>query len=308
MGFHDHDHHDHGVGNANRRRLAIAIAIIATVLVVEVIGAAVSGSLALLADAGHMLSDLIALVIALVATAVAARPASSRRTFGHRRVEVFAAFVNAGLLAAVIISIAVEAVARLVSDEPLEVQATPMLIVAVVGALANVAALLVLRGGASSTINMRAAYLEVLGDLVGSIAVIVSSVVILATGFMPADAIASLLIVVLILPRVAVILRDVVAVLGQEVPRGTDVALIREHVLAAPGVVDVHDVHVWAVTPGQNVFSAHVVVEDAVLAGGGASALLASLDSCLAEHFDVEHSTFQLEPKEHADREPMQHP
>src|SRR5690606_18161516 len=129
MGFHDHDHHDHGVGNANRRRLAIAIALIATVLVVEVIGAAVSGSLALLADAGHMRSDLMALVIARLGTAVAARPASSRRTFGHRRVEVFAAFVSAGLLAAVTISIAVEAVARLVSDEPLEVQATPMLIV-----------------------------------------------------------------------------------------------------------------------------------------------------------------------------------
>lgn len=308
MGFHDHDHHDHGVGITNRRRLVIAIAIIALVLVVEVIGAAVSGSLALLADAGHMLSDLVALVIALIATAVAARPASSRRTFGHRRVEVFAAFVNAGILAVVIISISVEAVSRLLSDERVEVQAVPMLIVAVVGALANVAALLVLRGGASSTINMRAAYLEVLGDLVGSIAVIVSSIVILLTGFVPADAIASILIVVLILPRIIVILRDVLAVLGQEVPKGTDVALIREHVLARPGVVDVHDVHVWAVTPGQNIFSAHVVVRDDLLAAGGSSELLAALNACLAEHFDVEHSTFQLEPQSHADSEPLQHP
>ena len=307
MGFHDHDHHDHAAGAANRRRLVIAIVIIASVLVVEVIGAVLSGSLALLADAGHMLSDLIALVIALVATVIAARPPSERRTFGHRRVEVFAAFVNAGLLAAVVISVAVEAVSRLGAPSG-QVQALPMLVVAIVGALANVAALLVLRGGAASSINMRAAYLEVLGDLAGSIAVIASSIVILATGFMPADAIASLLIVALILPRVFIILRDVVAVLGQEVPRGTDVTLIREHVLATPGVLDVHDVHVWSVTPGQNVFSAHVVVDDAVLKGGGASALLIRLDACLADHFDVEHSTFQLEPPEHAAQEPLQHP
>ncbi|MCW4384748.1 cation diffusion facilitator family transporter [Salinibacterium sp. SYSU T00001] len=309
MGFHDHDHsHEHGVGSANRRRLLIAIVIIAAVLVAEVVGAIVSGSLALLADAGHMLSDLIALVIALVATVVAERPASEKRTFGHRRVEVFAAFVNAGLLAAVVIGVAVEALSRLFAAEGSGVDATPMLLVAILGAAANVIALLVLRAGAKSTINMRAAYLEVLGDLVGSIAVIVSAVVILVTGFTAADAIASLLIVVLILPRVFAILRDVVAVLGQEVPRGTDVTLIREHVLAAPGVVDVHDVHVWAVTPGQNVFSAHVVVEDVVLAEGRASALLTSLDACLADHFDVEHSTFQLEPREHAEREPRQHP
>lgn len=307
MGSHNH-HHDHGAGLTNRRRLVIAIVIIAVVLVVEVIGAIVSGSLALLADAGHMLSDLIALVIALIATVIAARPASARRTFGHRRVEVFAAFINAGILAIVVVSVAVEAISRLFSDADPEVQGVPMLIVAIVGALANVAALLVLRGGAGSTINMRAAYLEVLGDLVGSIAVIVSAIVILLTGFVPADAIASLLIVVLILPRVIVILRDVVAVLGQEVPKGTDVALIREHVLSKPGVVDVHDVHVWAVTPGQHVFSAHVVVEDSVLASGESASLLTALDACLAEHFDVEHSTFQLEPRAHAESEPSQHP
>lgn len=308
MGFHDHGGHDHGVSTANRRRLVIAIVIISVVLVVEVIGAAVSGSLALLADAGHMLSDLVALVIALVATVVAARPPSARRTFGHRRVEVFAAFINAGLLAAVITAVAVEAVRRLAAGEAAEVQAVPMLVVAVIGALANVAALLVLRGGANSTINMRAAYLEVLGDLVGSIAVIASSIVILASGFEAADAIASLVIVALILPRVFIIIRDVIAVLAQEVPRGTDVTLIREHVLGVPGVLDVHDVHVWALTPGQNVFTAHVVVEDAVLQEGRASALLTSLDECLAEHFDVEHSTFQLEPQDHAESEPLQHP
>lgn len=308
MTHHNHDH-SHGAGITDRRRLVIAIAIVAVVLVVEAVGAWLSGSLSLLADAGHMFSDLTGLVIALIATVIAARPASAHRTFGHRRVEVFAAFLNAVILTAVVVYVLVEAVSRFIESEPTTVQGVPMLIVATIGALANAAALLVLRGGAKSTINMRAAYLEVFGDLVGSVVVIISAIVILTTGFELADAIASLVIAALILPRVFALLRDVVAVLSQGVPRGTDVALIREHVLSKPGVVDVHDVHVWSVTPGQNVFSAHVVVEDSVFSSGvEASALLASLNDCLADHFDVEHSTFQLEPQAHADKEPQQHP
>ncbi|AWB90632.1 cation diffusion facilitator family transporter [Salinibacterium hongtaonis] len=308
MTHHNHDH-SHGAGITDRRRLVIAIVIVAVFLVVEAIGAWLSGSLSLLADAGHMFSDLTGLVIALIATVIAARPPNARRTFGHRRVEVFAAFLNAVILTAVVVYVLVEAVSRFVEPHPSEVQGVPMLIVAAIGALANAAALLVLRGGARSTINMRAAYLEVFGDLVGSAVVVISAIVILATGFELADAIASLVIAALILPRVFSLLRDVVAVLSQGVPRGTDVALIREHVLSKPGVVDVHDVHVWSVTPGQNVFSAHVVVEDSVFSSGEqASALLGALNECLADHFDVEHSTFQLEPQAHANQEPQQHP
>lgn len=309
MGTHDHAHgHDHATGITNRRRLLIAIAIILVVLVVEVIGAAISGSLSLLADAGHMLSDLTGLVVALVATVIATRPASDRRTFGYRRVEVFAAFINASILTVVVVYVVIEAVARLFRSSPPEIEGVPMLIVAVVGALANVAALLVLRGGAKTTINMRGAYLEVLGDLIGSIAVIVAATIILLTGFAPADAIASLVIAALVLPRVYALLRDVVLVLSQGAPRGTDVSLIREHVMSKPGVIDVHDVHVWMVTPGQNVFSAHVVVEASVFERGEAGTLLAALNECLTDHFDVEHSTFQLEPAEHAADEPLQHP
>jgi cobalt-zinc-cadmium efflux system protein len=302
QGGHSHDH----AGQANRKRLGIAIAIVATVLIVEVVGAYFSGSIALFADAGHMFSDLSGLIVALVATVVAARPATDRQTFGHRRAEVFGALINAGILLVVVVVIGIEAVQRLI--EPGDaVQGSLMLVVAIVGAIANAAALLVLRGGAGDSINMRGAYLEVLGDLVGSIAVAIAAVVILLTGFERADAIASIVIVVLILPRALVLLRDVVRVLSQAAPRGTDIAMIREHVLRTPGTISVHDVHVWSITPGSDVFSAHVVVEPSVFKEGRADTLLDSLSSCLSEHFDVEHSTFQLEPAEHAEHEVTQH-
>jgi cobalt-zinc-cadmium efflux system protein len=301
------DHgHDHGAGAANRRRLGIAIAIVSAVLVVEVLGALLSGSLALFADAGHMLSDLTGLIVALVATVMAARPATDAQTFGHRRTEVFAAFVNAAILIVVVVSVAIEAIRRLVEPSS-GVQGGLMLAVAIVGSVANTAALLVLRGGARDSINMRGAYLEVLGDLVGSVAVAIGAVVILFTGFQRADAIASLAIAVLILPRAMSLLRDVVRVLSQSTPRGTDVSLIRQHVLGTAGVISVHDVHVWSITPGSNVFSAHVVVEPRVFREGRADALLDALSSCLADHFDVAHSTFQLEPAEHAEHEVEQH-
>jgi cobalt-zinc-cadmium efflux system protein len=306
---HEHDRghgHEHAVNLAHRSRLLAAIAIVSVVLIVEVVGAVLSGSLALVADAGHMLSDLTGLVVALVATVMAARPATDRHTFGSRRAEVFAAFINGAILLTVVIVVTVEAVRRLVEPAP-GVQATLMLVVAVIGAVANTAALLVLRGGAKDSINMRGAYLEVLGDLVGSMAVAIAAVIILLTGFERADAIASLAIAVLILPRAASLLRDVIRVLSQGAPRGTDVALIREHVLGTAGVVSVHDVHVWSIAPGSNVFSAHVVVEPRVFSEGRADDLLDALSSCLAEHFDVEHSTFQLEPAEHAKHEVEQH-
>ena len=309
---HGHDHaHSHGLdgaaGSANRSRLGIAIGIVSVVLVVEVVGGLVSGSLALFADAGHMLSDLTGLIVALVATVIAVRPATDAQTFGHRRSEVFAAFINAAILLVVVAFIVIEAVDRLTKQGSTDVQAPIMLVIAIVGAIANTASLLVLRGGAKDSINMRGAYLEVLGDLFGSLAVIVAAIVILLTGFERADSIASLVIAGLILPRALSLLRDVMRVLSQSTPRGTDVALIREHVLATEGVVSVHDVHVWSITPGSNVFSAHVVVEQRVFSENRTDRLLDSLSDCLSEHFDVEHSTFQLEPEEHADHELEQH-
>ena len=239
------------------------------------------------------------------------RPATDRQTYGYRRAEVLGALVNGVILVAVAVSVAVSAVQRLMTGaagEAHEVQGVPMLVIAVLGLLANVAAMLVLRGGATSSINMRGAYLEVLGDLIGSALVIVAALMIVATGFDAADPIASLLIAVLIVPRALSLLRDVVRVLFESAPADTDVAEIREHLLGATGVVAVHDVHVWQITSGSPVFSAHVEVEPEVFASGGAGDLLDELGGCLADHFDVAHSTFQLEPAGRAGHEQPQHP
>jgi cobalt-zinc-cadmium efflux system protein len=280
---------------------------VATVLVVELVGAWLSGSLSLLADAGHMLSDLTGLIVALMATIVAARPPSDRQTFGYQRAEVFGALINGLILLVVAVSVTVGAINRLLSAAQAEVQGVPMLVVAVIGLVANAAALLLLRPAAGHSINMRGAYLEVLGDLIGSVTVIVAAVVILFTGFVPADAIASLLIAALIVPRAFLLLRDVVRVLSEAAPADTDVAEIRDHIRGTKGVVAVHDVHVWAITSGAPVFTAHVVVAPEIFSSGQTGELLDELSGCLSKHFDVEHSTFQLEPAEHAAHEDELH-
>jgi len=300
---HDHSEHAHG----NRRRLGAALAIVVVVLLLEVLGAWLSGSLALLADAGHMTSDAIGLVVALVASTIAARPATDRHTFGFRRVEVLGALVNGALLIVVAITVGIEAVRRLLTPETGHVSGLPLLVVAAIGLVANLVAFAILRGGDRDSLNMRGAYLEVLGDLLGSIAALVAGVVILTTGFAQADAIASLLIAVLIVPRAVSLLRDVIRVLTESAPHGTDADEIREHLLQTPGVVDVHDVHVWAITSGDPVFTAHVEVEPSVFARGETDGMLDRLGDCLKGHFDVEHSTFQLEPAGHAAHEGESH-
>ncbi|HRN30409.1 MAG TPA: cation diffusion facilitator family transporter, partial [Terrimesophilobacter sp.] len=197
---------------------------------------------------------------------------------------------------------------RLLNPGDVEVPGVPMLAFAAVGLLANIVAALILRPARDSSINMRGAYLEVLGDMLGSIAAIVGAVAIIVWGFQPADAIASILIAALIAPRALLLLRDSVRVLFQAVPVETSVAEIREHILGNEGVVDAHDIHVWSITTGRQVFSAHVVVDPAVFVEQRTGQLLDALGECLAAHFDVEHSTFQLEPAEHADHEQHTHP
>jgi cobalt-zinc-cadmium efflux system protein len=297
----------HSHGGANRNRLLTALAITLFVLVAELIGAAISGSLALLADAGHMLSDVLALTISLVANFVAARPATDRQTFGFQRAEVFGALANGLVLAAMAVFIVAQAIQRLTDPRTVEVAGVPLIAVAALGLAANVASMLVLRRGAADSINMRSAYLEVLGDVFGSIAALVAGIAILTTGFVAADAIASLLIAALIAPRAFVLLRDVFRVLGEAAPHGTSVAEIREHILETDGVTGVHDVHVWSITTGAPVFSAHVVVSSNVFESAATGRLLESLSACLADHFDVAHSTFQLEPEEHAASEHQHH-
>ena len=300
---HDHAEHAHG----NRRRLGAALAIVVVVLLIEVLGAWLSGSLALLADAGHMTSDAVGLVVALVASAIAARPATDRHTFGFRRVEVLGALVNGALLTVVAVSVAIEAIRRLLVPETGHVNGLPLLVVAGIGLIANLVAFGILRSGDRESLNLRGAYLEVLGDLLGSIAALLASVIILTTGFAAADAIASLLIAVLLVPRAISLLRDVVRVLTESAPRGTDAEEIREHLLQTAGVVDVHDIHVWTITSGDPVFTAHVEVDPGVFERGETDEMLDRLGECLNRHFDVAHSTFQLEPAGHAEHEGESH-
>lgn len=298
--MHDHAPAPGGIrGAGNRRLLAISLALTATIMVVQVIGAILSGSLALLADAAHMFTDSSALVIALIASIVAARPADDRRTFGYQRAEVFGALINAIILIVLMVVVAVQGVGRLIDPGDAEVAGPLMLIVAVIGMLANAVSMWLLSAAQKTSINVRGAYLEVMGDLIGSAFVIIAAVVIVTTGWMPADAIASLLIAAMILPRAISLLREVFSVLAESAPKGMAVSEIRTHLKVYDGVVDVHDVHVWQLTRGAPVFTAHVAVDPAVLAEGRSAQLLQELQSCLADHFDVEHSTFQLEPAGH---------
>jgi len=289
--------------SANRTRLTVVLVIVVSVLILEVIGAWLTGSLALFADAGHMFSDTIGLVVALPATVIAAKPATDRATFGFQRAEVFGALVNGAILLVLAAVVGYHAVSRLLNPGDVEVLSGPMLLIAGIGLVANVVAAVILRPQSGTSINMRGAYLEVLGDLLGSIAAIVAALVILLTGFMPADAIASLAIAAMIAPRAVLLLRDAVRVLGESVPVDTSVAEIRDHILRTEGVVDVHDIHVWAITSGQPVFSAHVVVSGEVFAQRDSGRLLDELAECLSDHFDVAHSTFQLEPVDHSRHE-----
>lgn len=300
--------HDHAPASGirssgNRRLLAISLAITSTVFVVQVVGAVLSGSLALLADAAHMLTDAAALVIALIASAVAARPANDRRTFGYQRAEAFGALANGVILLALSLWVGVEAVMRLLNPAEAEVSGGLMLAVAAVGLIANAVAMWLLGAAQRTSINVRGAYLEVLGDLLGSAAVIVAAIVILLTGWLPADAIASLLIAAMIVPRAIGLLREVASVLSEATPKGMQVDAIREHILGTPGVVAVHDLHVWQLTRGAPVFTAHVVVDEQSYASGQAAQILTDLQGCLAAHFDVAHSTFQLESAGHVEHD-----
>ena len=306
---HDHAHgHAHGTATAGagyRRRLALVLGITGTVLVVQAVGAVASGSLALLADAAHMATDTLGIALALGAVTLAQRPASGRRTFGLQRIEVLAAVANGLLLLGVGAYVVVEAVRRI--GDPPEIRSGLMLTVALVGLAANLVSLALLRSGQGESLNVRGAYLEVLGDTLGSIAVIVAAVVIATTGWTGADVVASFVVGALVLPRAWSLLRDALDVLLEAAPRGVDLDDVRRHVLGVEGVTDVHDLHAWTITSGLPVLSAHVVVEDAVLADGHGGRVLDALCACLGSHFDVEHCTFQLESASHRGHESPVH-
>jgi cobalt-zinc-cadmium efflux system protein len=304
-GGHGHSHAHGTATGRHRKRLVMVLVITLSVVGIQVVGGLLSGSLALLADAGHMLTDATGVAIALVATGLAARPADKSRTFGLQRAEILAALANALLLGALAVWVIVEAVQRW--DDPPEVGTTLMLVTAALGALANLVSLLLLRQGEKESLNVRGAYLEVLGDLVGSVAVIVAGVVIATTGYVRADVIASLAIGLFILPRAWSLLRSVLDVLLEATPRDLDLDLVREHIRGVPGVVDVHDLHAWTITSGVPALSAHVVVDDECIARGRSGLVLDALSECLSTDFSIGHCTFQLEPAEHRSHELVQH-
>jgi cobalt-zinc-cadmium efflux system protein len=298
------DTHAHAGGRA---RLAIAFGITAAILIAEIVGAVLTGSLALIVDAGHMAVDAGGLLVALLASALVLRPASDRRTWGFARVEVLAATLQAAVLLAVGLFVLVEGIRRLV--EPPSIPPGDLLVFGVIGLVGNVVSVAVLFSGRAASFNLRAAFLEVLNDALGSVGVIAAAVVIALTGWQGADSIAAILIGVLILPRAVKLLAETTSVLLESTPRGLDLDQLRTHLVALPYVDDVHDLHVTQIAAGLPVLTAHVTVEPRCFEEGRAPRLLDQLQACVAEHFDVsiEHSTFQLEPAAHTAHEHVPH-
>ncbi len=301
---HGHAHGAHAGGTATaayRGRLRVALGITLAVMVVEIVGGVLADSLALIADAAHMATDALGLGMALLAVHFASRPASDRRTFGYARAEILAALANCVLLLGVGGYVLYEAVERFVT--PADTAGGLTVVFGAIGLVANMVSLSLLMRGQKESLNVRGAFLEVAADALGSLAVIVSALVVLATGWQAADPIASLVIGVMIVPRTWRLLRETLDVLLEAAPKGVDIAEVRAHILALDGVEDVHDLHAWTITSGLPVLSAHVVVSGGTLSAIGHEKMLHELQGCLGHHFDVEHCTFQLEPGGHAEHE-----
>ncbi len=288
--------HDHGAqtlhaGARHRGRLVLAVAMLAGFMLVEAVFALATGSLALLSDAGHMFTDVLGIAMALAAISAAGRAARDpQRTFGLYRLEVLAALANAVMLTGVAVYVLIEAVQRF--SAPPAVPAAPMFLVALGGLAVNIVAFALLRSGAEESLNVRGAYLEVVGDLLGSVGVIAAAVVIWTTQWWWADPIIAVLVGLLILPRTVRLGLAAVRILVQAAPEHLDVTAVRDRLAAVPGVHDVHDLHVWTLTSGMDVASAHLSLEPAAEFG----AVLADARDTLHEEFAIDHATLQVEP------------
>lgn len=298
---HDGAHTHAGGADADSRYLGIALALVVGFMVVEVAVAIVSGSLALLSDAGHMLTDAAAIAGSLVAIRLAGRPSSIRWTFGFKRAEILSAAVNGVTLLVISAVVAVEAIRRLITAPPVE--GGPVLVVALLGVAVNLVAVWVLAKANRTRLNVEGSFQHILTDLYGFIATVIAGIVILLTGFARADAIASLIVVVLMLHAAWGLLKDSGRILLEGTPEHIDLAAIRSHLLEPAHVIDVHDLHVWTVTSDLLAISAHVTLSDECFHDDHAPQVLDELQSCLVGHFDVEHSTFQIEPATHAAHE-----
>ncbi|ANI92366.1 cation diffusion facilitator family transporter [Dietzia timorensis] len=300
-----HGHgHDHASPTANpgaRRRLAIAFAITALIVIAQAVGAAVTGSLALLTDTAHALVDASGLLVALIAATMMMRPPSSKRTWGFARIEIVAALGQATLLLVVGTYTAFEGITRLF--DPPEVPSTELLIFGVIGLIANIVAMAVLLGGRNSNMNMKAAFLEVLNDALGSIGVIIAAILIWTTGFQQADALAGLFIAALIAPRAFRIMRESLRVLMEFTPRDLDLDEVRARLLRLEHVTGVHDVHASTIGTGLPILTAHLVIHEECFNSGHAPDILENARRCLDDvnGAEIEHATFQLETaKTHA--------
>lgn len=299
---HNHAHTSGQPSRALRNRLLVAFGITTIIVLAQAVGSVITGSLALLTDTAHALTDSSGLLVAVIASTMMLRPPSSKRTWGFARIEVLAALGQAALLLVVGTYAAVEGVRRLF--EPTQVPGTELLVFGVIGLVANLAAMLILASGREANFNMRAAFLEVLNDALGSVGVIVAAIVIATTGFQRADTFAALFIAALILPRAVTLLRETTRVLMEFTPEGVDLDLVRSHVLELEHVKEVHDLHASTIGTGLPVISAHVVIDDECFESGHAPQILEQIRSCMKEHFPVsfDHATIQLETTALRDR------
>ena len=294
--------HDHGALNTsgagrNMGRLAWALALTLAYMIAEVVGGLLTGSLALLADAAHMLTDAGGLALALMAIRFASRPATPQKTFGYLRMEILAALTNATVLLLLSFYILYEAYKRFL--DPPEVIGAPMLAVATVGLLVNLISMRLLSGGSSESLNVKGAYFEVLADMLGSLGVIVAAVIVMVTGWKLADPIIGAGIGLFIVPRTWSLLKQATHILLEGTPPEVDVGLLESELRSVSGVLSVHDLHVWTITSGLDAMSGHLVVE----ALGDAPEILRKARQVLAEKFNIHHVTIQIEDQSHAAEE-----
>ena len=284
--------HSHTPAGKNKRRLAVVLALTTFYLVAEVVGGLVTGSLALLADAGHMLTDVAGLGLALLAIWFAERPATPERTYGFYRVEILAALANAIVLIGISLYVLFEAYERF--RNPPEVQSTVMLAVAGIGLVINIVGIRILRAGSKESLNMKGAYFEVLSDMLTSIGVVIASLIMLTTGWYYADPLISAGIGLFILPRTWMLLKDAVGVLLEGTPSDVNLAELREAIGSVAGVAGVHDLHVWSLTSGVNALSVHVVRADGALH----DEVLVAVQKRMTTDFKIAHATVQVEGSE----------
>lgn len=300
---HGHDHATAG----HSKVLGLVFSLTLVTFLSQVVGAVVTGSLALLVDAGHMLTDVLALAMALTAAQLIRRAATRQRTWGFQRAEVLSAAAQAIILTAVAVYAFVEGIRRLTS--PPEITSDLMIVFGVIGLLGNVIAISLLASSRKDNLNLRAAFLEVVNDALGSVAVIAAAIIMTTTGWLRADALASMVVAVLMFPRAVFVLRAAGRVLLESTPEGLDLDQVRAHILEVPHVRDVHDLHASEIATGLPILSAHVVVDEECFVEGHLPQTLDRLQQCVSEHFPVsiEHSTFQFEPEHHRDHEPAAH-